>query len=488
MSAQKLPSAINQTFTYGYESNLAAADASGRAHLNLATSIREARYPYFFEGQIFEARAVARMLLTLSQVVGSRFYFPPNMLKRIIAERDPVITSGSGALRFEGFSACASTYARVDILPEAYDGEIVEKGTTNVDFNPALKASLASTLSTDKLALSVGKEEFAFTRENAPIIEKKVKLPLRWLKGFVEVQAYQARMEKKLEVGKTEALNFLRGLPTNAQTQSLFYVVPAGRNLRLSQASSQRGGDQLVQVGGLKRLQLLRELIPLVSTTAQPALTIYSEPDGQASEWTIHFGKGLSFSLTITSQPFRGFSGEGQVLSQLTELDEDKLAGIRAALKWQQDLQLNELAQITGSTVEQVRILLAALGSRGLVGFDLASGSYFHRELPFDLSLVDGMHPRLIAAQKLVTQNKVKQLADAPNQLNFEVQGSDTMHIITVHLGSGSFHCTCQWFSTYQGKRGLCKHILAAKLKLAENDDLKESDDNLSVPEKERGS
>lgn len=479
MSESKSALAINQTVSYGFASNLENAGSSGRSRLSLATSIREARYPYFFEGQVKEARSLARALLTLSQVVGSRFYTPPNMLKRILAERDPVITSGAGALRFEGFSACASAYARVDLLPGAFDGEVLEKGTTNVDFNAALKAALASTMSTDSLAISVGKDEFALAKGGEPVIEKKVRLPLRWLKGFVEVQAYQARMDKKLTVGKSEALAFLRGLPQNAHNQSIFYVVPSGKSLRLSQVVAGGGSAAPVQLGGLKRLQLLRELVPLVASSQKAAMTVYASPDGQASEWKLYLDQGLVFSLSMTAQPFRGFSGEGQVLHDLTEVQEENLSMLRAALKWQQNLSMGDLSRITGAGPEELKIALAVLGSRGLVGYDLDFGSYFHRELPFDLSLVESMHPRLQVAQKILTEGGVSLLdvvgdteADTKSdtgkdQLRLEVKGSAVMHVVTVYPRENAARCTCQWFSKYQGARGVCKHILAARLKLA---------------------
>ena len=54
--------------------------------------------------------------------------------------------------------------------------------------------------------------------------------------------------------------------------------------------------------------------------------------------------------------------------------------------------------------------MLAALAARGLVGYDLSTGAYFHRELPFDLSLVDQLQPRLVAAKKLLAAGGVKPL------------------------------------------------------------------------------
>ena len=46
-------------------------------------------------------------------------------------------------LRFEAFSACCSTYGRVDLLPRAVEGEWLGRGTTNVDFNAPMRAALA---------------------------------------------------------------------------------------------------------------------------------------------------------------------------------------------------------------------------------------------------------------------------------------------------------------------------------------------------------
>lgn len=468
--------AIHQTLSYGFSSALSTVSTASTAStgerkpkLELATSLREARYPYFFEGRLEEANIFARCLLSLSKVVETRFYVPPNLLQRILAERDPVITSGAGALRFEGFSACASAYCRVDLLPPAYEGEIIEKGTTNVDFNPQMKAALAANLQSESLEIGVGKDEFVLQKGSEKTVEKKVKLPLRWLKSFVEVQAYQKQMQKRMTVSKVEALNFLRNLPSNAHNQTVFFIVPAGRGLRLSQtAQSKPSAETPIQIGGLKRLLLLKDLVPLIKQSQACALTVYSSPDGLASEWQLDMKEGLRFSLTMTCQPFRGFSGEGRVLENLTEIEEEKLALLRSALQWRQFLSEESLQQSCNMNSEALQNALAALGSRGLVGFDLSSNSYFHRELPFDLSLVESMHPRLKAAHKLVATDGVIALTSSDNSnstLQMEVRGSDVTHLVTAK--EDNWRCTCQWFSKYQSTRGLCKHILAAKLKQA---------------------
>lgn len=73
------------------------------------------------------------------------------MLTRILELADPVATCADDRLRFDAFSACCSVYGRVDLLPGAYDGDILGRGTTNVDFGPAMRTALAGVQDRDRL-------------------------------------------------------------------------------------------------------------------------------------------------------------------------------------------------------------------------------------------------------------------------------------------------------------------------------------------------
>src|SRR5262249_12710243 len=160
---------------------------------------------------------------------------------------DPVVTSSDDVLRFEAFSACCSTYARVDLLPAALDGQMQGRGTTNVDFNAAMRAALARIRNSDRVELAVAPDAAELSRDSERTAERKVALPLRWLKGFVEVQAYQARMRPCLDVSGAQAWRFLRSLP-RAKVKEACWIFPAGQGLRLShQASisaSSHGGER----------------------------------------------------------------------------------------------------------------------------------------------------------------------------------------------------------------------------------------------------
>src|SRR5690349_4115726 len=95
---------------YRYREASVLERTGGAPALRLATSSGGAA-PVFFRGKLVEPRQAAMLLRGLSRVVGSRFHVPPAMVARILREADPVVTSGGGLLRFEGFSACASAYA-----------------------------------------------------------------------------------------------------------------------------------------------------------------------------------------------------------------------------------------------------------------------------------------------------------------------------------------------------------------------------------------
>src|SRR5437879_4253707 len=145
--------AIEHTYRYPFPSGISGNAGAGR--VQLATSGGRAEFPYFFQGQLKHPRITALLLRTLSKVVATRFHIPAVMLRRILATRDPVVTCGSGLIRFEGFSGCCSTYARVDLDPEAYDGVVVDQGTTNVDFNAGMQAALAQIRDGEQVGLAV---------------------------------------------------------------------------------------------------------------------------------------------------------------------------------------------------------------------------------------------------------------------------------------------------------------------------------------------
>jgi hypothetical protein len=439
-----------QAYRYAFPSTVAD---TGRPHLALATTDASGEaHPHFFEGDVLRPRLVSQLLTSVALVVGARYFTPANTVAKAIALADPVVTSGGGWLRFEGFSGCCSTYARVDLLPGAYRGDVVGKGTTNVDFNAPMRAALAAVSDARGLGLSVGRDAVAMRSGGHEVVERKVELPVRWIRGMLEVQAFQAGMRRRFEVDALAAQRFLRSLPKASTSRTPLWVVngPAG----LSSTTRQAAGG--VRVTETRRLRLLE---PLLANAR--SLAAYADDADQASAWVVDFGDAR-LTLVLSAETWRGFSGEGQALRALMRHADDggaALARVRSQLQWQAALDTHALASALALDAGTVDDTLRVLGSSGLVGFDVAEGRYFHRVLPLDLSSVEDLHPRLADARALLQAGAVSVACAAP--LDATVASGDIAH--RVRELDGELQCTCPWFAKHRGLRGPCKHVLAAE-------------------------
>lgn len=428
----------------GYGLRLATSGTSDDAGSN----------PYFFDGRLARPDELSDMLLVLSEVVRSRFYLPGAM-----RELDPVVTCSEMAVRFEGFSSCCGVYARADFLGEAFESGLRARGTTNVDFNAPMRGALGRLRNGGEAHLSVGTSEVKLSSSAGSVIEKKVKLPQRWIKGFSEVQAYLPRLRMRLEVQAIEALRFFRSLPRGGSPKEPSWVVSSGKALRLSKVPSRES----VRVLGTDRLRLLE---PIAGHAQR--LRIWSDDETGVSAWELMFESGRLW-LAISPDISRGFSGEGQLLTHLAGNEwEEALQRVRGELRWQPALQAGDVALRTGLTPTQVTSALAVLSSRGLVGFDSEIESYFHREMPFDLSRVEQLQPRLKDAREIVARGSLRWRERRADGGECMVQGTEVEH--HVRLTPEGDRCTCRWFSRYQGERGPCKHVLAARIDLEGED------------------
>ncbi|HEX8867497.1 MAG TPA: SWIM zinc finger family protein [Lentzea sp.] len=404
-----------------------------RRALGLQTSGGRAPNPRFFTGFLAAAQQSAAALLAVAKVAGTRYFQPtPELL------RDPVVTCNGDRLRFESFSGCCGVYARLDVLSTALDGEVHDRGTTNVDVNEPLRRALARVTKGDPLHLTVGPDQVEVGTLDGAVVEKKVPLPARWLRGFAETQVLTSRFDLKAELSPAEAQRFLKTLP---QSRAAVWAVPAGRSLRLSGSA----GANAVCLAGPNRLETL---IPLLRFAT--AVRLYGPPpQGQpvASGWEVDLG-GQRLTLVLSPEVHRGLSGEGAVLDGLAAGDADTDAElVGALLDFEPRVDIADLAERSGLPATRVKDALAQLGTAGRVGYDLAEAAYFHRELPYDGSDVEALNPRLRNAKTLVEQNAVSWDGDTALVHGYRVSGDA---------------CTCRWWTEHRGGRGKCKHVLAA--------------------------
>ncbi|MFG1702061.1 SWIM zinc finger family protein [Nonomuraea sp. M3C6] len=397
-------------------------------------------HPRFFSGLLSQAAPAAAGLLAVADVALTRYHQP-----RPGWTRDPVVTCDGGRLRFESFSACGGVYARLDVLE--LDGDVLDRGTTNVDVNGPLREALARVGGRDPLHLGVGPDELAVTTLDGAVVEKKVPLPSRWLRGFAEVQVIAAGFDLRAELSGPHAVRFLRSLPRAAR--ATVWAVPAGRDLRVSSGPA-RGG---VCLSGAARVATLMPLLRFAK-----ALRVYGPADGSstASAWELEL-PGMRYTLAVSPEPWRGFSGEGAVLADLAT---DEAAGdadvVGMLLNFEPTVELGLLADRSGLSIERVRVALTQLGTAGRVGYDLHEAAHFHRELPYDREQVAELNPRLTAARALVESGAVR-LVDEDAA---EVTTDGGVRRVRVAAGE----CTCPWWFDHRGSRGPCKHVLAARI------------------------
>jgi hypothetical protein len=405
----------------------------------------------FFQGQLRDSWLTARGLTTLAKVVASRF------VPQAAALRDPIVTAGAGQLRFEAFSSCNGVYARLDLGPAALDGEFVQSGTTNVDFNEPMVNALSRIGRAEPVRLSVGQQEVTLERAAGRVVERKVTLPERWIKGLTAAQGYLALMDEKLRLGRAQATQLLHALPAGTAKTDLYLALRGPRP-----TFGPVGGPGAVLVGGAHRLRLLDGLLPL-----SQGARVYATPDGQASAVVLELGGGHEFLLALSAGVTRGFSGEGtQLGAMLDELPAEWLAGANNLFRGNETFNPTLFGLTHDLAPDTVARLCASLSAMGLLGFDLRTNQYFYRRLPFKTDRILRLNPRLKNARTLLGNADDVQLVSigANGRTEARVRGTDVWHTVLVG-GPEAPRCTCQWYSSHQGQRGVCKHVLAAQLR-----------------------
>ncbi len=425
--------------------------------LTLQTSSDADVHPRFFRGFMTAPEPAALGLLAVAEVARTRYFQPLNR-----ASLDPVVTGSRDRLRFESFSGCCGVYARLDVLPAGLDGETIGHGTTNVDVNTPLRAALARVSSRDPLRFDVGADDLVVSTMDGSVVEKKVPLPTRWLRGFTEVQAIASGFDARFEVTAAEAATFLRGLPRGSDG-SVLWVVPAGRTLRLTS----RPSPGAVCLSGPGRLAALRPLLRSATTLRAYGPPVTAGTTTAPSTWELA-SPTQRLTLTLSPEPRRGFSGEGAALVSLAgdagDGAIDDADTVNALLAFDPTIDVVDLAEVAGLTVTRVRAALAQLATAGRVGYDVTEAAYFHRVLPYDPSAAARLNPRLIGARRLVESGAVTLEPD-----HAWVRGTDVHYQLRLDRGA-PVSCTCPWWTAHRGDRGPCKHVLAATMVLAPAD------------------
>ncbi|WP_051209461.1 hypothetical protein [Propionicicella superfundia] len=402
--------------------------------------------PSFFHGFATQPQVLARGLVTLADITATRYFqYVPSEL------RDPVLTAQGDRLRAECFSACNSVYARLDLLPDAFDGGEIRHGTTNVDISAATRAMLSSVARNELLHLDVGIEGVTASTPTASATERPVEMPDRWVRALGNAAELHHGLSEGFTVGAPGAKAFIAGLPPATSKAVTGWLVPTRAGVRFAN----RPATGAVAISGVHRLSALKRLLVHVT-----GLTVRGPGGGAAGPVlvTVHL-PAARLTLGLTEESWRGYSGEGALLSALASaevLDDADL--LSALLAFEPVIDVSRLASGADLSPGRVRGGLAVLATSGRVGWDAHDGAWFHRELPDDPDRVDKDNPRLVAARRLADAGAVR--ADGTRWV---VRSSGTDYTVEF-APDRTPRCTCTWYLRHQSRRGACKHALAVQL------------------------
>lgn len=432
--------------------------ADGGLALALAPGLTDAGWdpdPQFFSGFATQPLVLARGLLALADVTATRYfqYVPTTM-------RDPVLSAHGDRLRAETFSACNGVYARLDLLASGFDGGEIARGTTNVDLGAGSRAVLAAVRRAELLHLSVGGAGLTLATPAQQNHERPVVMPDRWVRALGNVAELHRRLTPRIDLNAVEARGFLAAVPAATASGRTVWLARARDGIRVSG----RPAAGAVGIAGLHRLSAAKRLLPHVT-----GLTVYGDDSSGASAVEIQL-PGARLSLGLTAEPWRGHSGEGALLSALAgpevSFDAERIAEL---LAFEPRLDIPLLARRSELTEARVRGAVAVLAAGGRVGWDLADGAYFHREVPTCAATASRDQPRLAAARTLVALRRVvrgERGTDAAE--TWTVLGVAPGTESVVRRRGGTLSCSCAWGLRHGAGRGPCKHELAVTLSLTQ--------------------
>lgn len=395
---------------------------------------------------------LASALACLSRVVGESWFDAAAVADSRRRMADPIVTSGDGVLRFEGFSTCRSLAVRVDLLPGGMDTIHQSHGTTNVDFNQPMRSALTRVNERDVMSLAIDENAFVLVHGEESLLERKVDLPLSWLKGLASIPAISSQCETVAELSGPAIAVLFRDLPRTGNGRESHWLHPSPRGIRIARTPA----DEAVRLTGAKRLLVLQPLIQ-----AARKLTVATNAARDLTLWTLHFDDSR-LTLALSPEVWRGFSGEGAALDDLSRGLTPEIAEALFC-DGPSTFDAEAVAIELGVSLPEIRTALAHLASQGQIGYDHIDAVWYRRKIPGNEALIRQTNPRLAQAEAFLAANAVV----IESQLRETVRGRVGADPATAHhveTGPHGPRCTCFWFGRFGLSRGPCSHILALRL------------------------
>ncbi len=519
------PEATEIHLSYAGVSSLVTTE--GTARLALAGNLR--RDPVRFEATIKDPLRFREAMAAIYAVVASDFRYVPkdrtaylayqrmrresSTLNAWQAQReyfswllrndptafvvlDPVITVHPDQVLFEVFSKDEGAYAKLGIDLGAFEpAENPTFGTTNIDFSQALFQGLQQMRSYRETRLSIGQEGVKFATTTAgEVLEKQIRVPDSWLRGFLQVQSSAALPRERFALAPIDLYNALRHLRMHAdrkgQRRGLRIELVPGEAPRLvlepwnvvipATGDPYKGKrSKVVRLWGRRRLSLLQRFLPFTEE-----VEVHVLGSGLPSFWVLR-SAGMSLTLGLTGFTAANWSQAlnfDLLLPRKAESTTRPLDAVLAQLGEHWSAGPGELARSTGLAWPALLEALQLGCQQGRFMYDLANDVYRFRPLtdaPIDPTRLEFRDRRertafdLLArrdAVKIVSENRIPgagleltgQVVVAEDKREYRPQ-----MLLSDEGQAAKAECTCAFYRKQGLKAGPCVHLIALRLAYA---------------------
>lgn len=401
---------------------------------------------------------------------------------------DPIITVHPDELFFECFSRDESSYGRLGVGFDVFQG-IGEFacGTTNIDYSQGLYDEFQKIRTYKTTRFEIDRTGFEVkTTGEADFKEVKIDLPDSWVRGLLQVSSAMALPMVSFELHPLDVHNLcfvLRRRKELVGPRAMRYVLEPGAPVKVvfepweteivcprSQYQGDYSGD--IRVWGRRRIHILERLIPLANK-----FTVHLLGKGMPSFYVADLGE-MSFTLGLSGWTTNNWSESGNfdLLAPRAEVDSLTRERVFEALKQNWRDTPEALAARLNLDRRVVLGALAAYTQAGRAMWDLNRRVYRARELtrePLPLEQLRFSNPREDAAMRFVEAGAVQittMMLDSNKVLTIggDVRAGERSYAPTVHIDADEriveAQCTCNWHQQNRLRRGPCEHILALRM------------------------
>ncbi len=412
---------------------------------------------------------------------------------------DPVITVHPDEVMFEVFSKDEGAYAKLGIDLAAFEpGGEPTFGTTNIDFSQSLYAGLQQMRSYRETRLSIGQEGVKFATASAgEVLEKQIRVPDSWLRGFLQVQSSAALPRDRFALAPIDLYNALRHLRLHAdkkgQRRGLRIELVPGEvprlvlepwNLVIPATSEPFKGKaaRVVRVWGRRRLSLIQRFLPFAE-----GIEVHVLGSGLPSFWVLR-ARDMTLTLGLTGFTAANWSQAlnfDLLLPRKAETTSKPLDAVLAHLHERWSAGAGELARATGLAWPALTEALQLGCQQGKIMYDLAGDVYRYRPLtdaPIDPSRLEFRDRRERTAHDLLTRRGAVRIV-SENRIpgtGLELTGQVVVaedrreyrpQMLLADEGQVTrADCTCTAFRKQGLKAGPCVHLVALRLAFAEQE------------------